>query len=275
MYTYRTKRDCRKAPLGPDMSDGMERSTGRHLPAALRRASLAALFAVLAFAAAPARAGDLAAFLAAVGEVDTHGRTAAFYLRTDNPAVAGFELDEMTDKWRAVVARFGSAPPDAFADDPAWRQALGRIGEALATARGAASEGDAEAGQAALAAVRGELATLRQRNNVWTFSDCIDEIAAQMSGLWRYRHAPPDLASTEVANRVKAQIGVLSYLFTRCRERAPRTLVGNAEFEHLIDGSLESLSRMWATVDGRDAQAFVSYLRGLRSFERLLFLRFG
>jgi hypothetical protein len=237
-------------------------------------------FAVLWLAVAlgcpvAAAASELKSFNAAVADAYGHYRGAVFYLRTGNAGVAAVELAQMASKWRVLVERFAATPPDAFADDATWRATLDGIAVALATASAAAERGEAEGARHALAPVRAELAALRRRNNIAVFSDCVDELGGAMEALWRYRHEPPDFDSGEAVDRLKARLGVVEYLFQRCRDRAPTVHRESEDFNRLIDGSLESLKRLWAALARQDGQAVINSLRELRSFDAMLFLRYG
>jgi hypothetical protein len=239
------------------------------------RRHLAAIWLTVALGWSAAAASDLAAFNAAVADAYGHYRGAVFYLRTGNAGVAAVELAQMAAKWRALLDRFATAPPDAFAADAAWRATLDGIAQALAEATAAAEHGDAEAATRALAPIRPALGALRRRNDVAVFSDCVDELGAAMAPLWPYRHEPPDFASDAVLDRLKARIGVVEYLFRRCRDRAPAAYRDDDDFNRLIDGSLESLERLWAALARQDRQALINALRELRSFDGMLFLRYG
>lgn len=66
-----------------------------------------------------------------------------------------------------------------------------------------------------------------------------------------------------------------AYLFRRCRSEAPQEIAQQPEFQRIVGGTVDSLDRMWDAIDGRSQDAVVSTLREIRSFENMLWLRFG
>ena len=233
------------------------------------------LIASLLAAASAARGGELADFNGAVAAAYAHYRGAISYLRTGNVALAAFELDDMATKWRDVTVRHAQTAPDAFADDPAWATTLAGIGARVDQALAAIDAGQAETALEAIAPIRDELAELRRRNGVTVFSDRINDVSAAMAALWAHRRGEPDLASADVARDIAAKTAVLGYMFDRCRDQAPAAVREDAAFIRLLDGSEEGIKRIWRALDERDQHLLINTLRELRSFEQILFLRFG
>jgi uncharacterized protein YukE len=225
--------------------------------------------------AAGAGASQLSEFHGAIAQAYGFYRSAVFYLRTGNTMVAGFELEQMRERWRGVRERYAGAPPDAYADDPRFARALADIAGHIESAAAAAADGDAGKASAALAPVHDTLAQLRRRAGVRVFSDCVDELNAAMDALYAYRHQRPDLADVSQANDVKAKAAVLRYLVRRCDGAADRAVREDDEFRRLIDGMLVASDAMFEAVDRKDTTAVVNLIRELRSFDRILFLRFG
>ena len=224
---------------------------------------------------APAGAGELARFNAAVATAYTHYRGAVFYLRTGNPAVANIELQQAAALWRSDVLPFRDSPPDAFADDAAWPGILNDIGARLEMAKAATLQDLTDQASEALAPIRGTLAALRARNQVRVFSDDVDEANAAMDALWVFRESPPDFGKPDQVNDLRAKTAVTAYLYRRCADRAPADIAETPEFKRITGGTLESLGRMWAVIDAGDGEAVISILREVRSFDRMLWLQFG
>jgi hypothetical protein len=242
------------------------------------RAGLAAAWLVLSVLlcfSLPAQAGQLAAFNAAVAEAYAPYRGAVSYLRTGNLDLAALELEVASARWSAVVERFAEAPPDAFADDPAWRATLEDLGERFNKSIQAIDAGDPETARGLLAPVRGTLGALRRRNNVTVFSDRIDEITAAMDRLWRFRKDPPDFAEAASLRELQSATAVLGYLLARCGREAPAQLHEREDFTRLVEGAQTAVERLWLAVEGKDEALLINTLREMRSFDRMLFLRFG
>ena len=128
-------------------------------------------------------AGELGAFNEQVVSAYAPYRSAMFYLRTGNPDVAYLELDAALSAWRSLIERFGKSPPDAFADDQGFGDTLVSVQKALETGRALLDKDDQTSAAATLTSVRIELAALRRRNGVHVYSDCIDEMNANIAGI--------------------------------------------------------------------------------------------
>ncbi len=235
----------------------------------------AAALMLFVVAAAPAASSELARFNAAVAEAMTHYRGALFYLRTENPAVAEFELQDAVALWSEKVMPFRDSAPDAFVDDPAWTETLDQVSQGLSQGQDLARESDIAAAEAALQPLQIAMSDLRARNGVRVFADCIDEANAAMEALWVFRHNPPDFADGEVVNDLRAKAAVTAYLYARCQETAPPEIAGAPEFQRIMEGSLLSLTRMWPAIDDGNTEVVINILRELRSFDRMLWLQFG
>jgi hypothetical protein len=233
------------------------------------------LASLLTFAAAP-RASELSDFHSSVAQAYGFYRSAMFHLRTGNTMVAGFELSQMREQWEGLRTRYVAKPPDAYADLADFGSLLSSVGERAATAEEAIANGDAEAASEALAPVRGMLAQMRESAGVRVFSDHVDAVTAAMDALYEYRRKRPlDMQDAAQVNDVKAKAAVLHYLVQRCDAAARPEVRGDGEFRRLIDGMLASSADVPSSLDEKNETAVVNLLRELRSFERILYLRFG
>lgn len=233
------------------------------------------LLVITASAAPASAASQQSRFLDAVAAAYAHYRGAYSYLRTGNGALAALEIEQAQAKWREVVASFGATPPDAFAADPALRSSLDKISNALDQALTETDGGDFQAARHSLAPVRGDLAALRRRNSVTTFSDRVDEISAAMESLWLYHHNPPDFGAPATPRKLGSRTAVFTYMLMRAQETAPPALAESAEFQRLIGGALEGAERLWLALERKDQALLINTLRELRSFEQIIFLKFG
>lgn len=247
----------------------------------IRRIAMTALFPLLLAVnlVGPVRAqtqdDSLEAFFEAKQSAYRYYRSAWFYLRTGNVDLAAMELSFFVLGWDEIRARFSDAPPGPFADDPLWRAGLAEVG-AMATGGLAALEAaDAEAAKAALQAIPRVLADMRARNGVVTFSDAVEALSRAMEGLWRYRHAPPDLDVEAVRTELEEGTARLRAAFDRVRDEAPDEVAFDDRFLRLVADSDAAVERLDNAVQARDQTALVNALRELRSFERLLWLNFG
>ncbi len=242
-----------------------------------RCACIAAVLVLAGFAASlgPVRAGELKAFNDSVAKAYRHFRGATFYLRTKNLAVAAFELDDMRAAWRALEAKYKDAPPDAFADDPAWRGTLADIGARIENALGAVDDGDIKRTASIIGPIRGLLAGLRARNSVYVFSDCVNEANAAGEAILVFRARPHAFGDDAWVNRLRGQMAVVSHIYKKCGRIAPAALRGEAGFKRLIDGALYEMSRIPAAIAAKDSRLLAISLGEFRSFDRMLFLNYG
>jgi len=235
-------------------------------------APLLIVFLVLAQAAA---ASDLAQFSQAVAAAYHPYKSGVFYLRTDNPSVAGFEIAEAAEVWRRDVMPFAAAPPDAFSDDPDFAADLAEIAERLTNAAAQIGEEREEDAAAQLNPVREILGRLRARNGQIAFSDYVDAANEAMDRLWEFRDDPPDWSDVEAVDLLKAQTAVTAYLYRRCRDAAAPELAQDPEFLRITEGAIASFEGLWREIRAQDTAAVINYLRELRSFDRILWLQFG
>ena len=222
-----------------------------------------------------AAASDLSRFNAAVAEADRALRGALFYLRTGNPAVANFELQDARRIWDEQVLSFRDAPPDAFADEADWPALLDALASDLAGADSATAASEVESAQAKLTSVRKTLSALRARNQVRVFSDCVAEANGAMDALWAYRHEPPDFADAAAVDGLKAQTAVTAHLYRRCVAEAPPAIAEDPGFTRITGGAITSLDRLFPVIREGSREGVINLLRELRSFDRMLWLEFG
>jgi len=240
----------------------------------LRNLAVAVLFWA-AGSVLPAAAGSAEDFHAAVAAAYAPYREAVHYLETGNTGLAGLAIERAQDEWRKVEATFAPAPPDAFAKDPKWRESLALVGTALTDGLKASESGNSEAALAALATVRRSLADLRLRSGQRVYSDCIDAMNAAMDVLYAYRRKPAVRSRpAELAAFLKA-VGDAETWYRRCRDEASPALREQNEFRRLFDGALASLGRLKQSAASAPDDIIVSLIRELRSFDRLIWLRFG
>ncbi len=238
---------------------------------------LSLLFGALLFLqpGAAAQAGDLAQFNAQVENVNQPYKSALFYLRTGNAGVAALELATAVASWKELRTRFETAPPDAFGRDAGWDGSISSISKAFSEGQKLANAGDAKAARKMLQPIRETLRALRKRNGLRAYADCIFDLNAQMNKLYRYRHNPPELSSLAVRNEVKANAAVYSYILKMCRTEASADLQADPNFISLMDGAKKSAANLVKPVDAENQRGLINVLRELKSFDVIVFLRWG
>ncbi len=225
--------------------------------------------------AAPAAAGELAAFLETAGRAMRAAVAASHYLRTENPGPAVLALVRAERAWEALRERFGTRLPDAFDGNPAFPAVLDEVARRLAEARARLGEGATAEARAAVEEAIQRYRTARRASHIVLYPDCIEEMNAAMARLWRWRRREDlDLADRAMANAIKAEAAITRYLYERCYRTAPRALRGE-EFERLFQGAIRSLGLIPEAVDGGQKLRFINILRELISFDRILRFRYG
>ena len=241
-----------------------------------RRVGLAIVIVLLAlYSAGPARAAAVHEFHAAVAGAFAHYRLVMYSLRTGNQAVALFELDQMAAKWETIERRFAAAPPDIYANDTAWRDTLAAVGDAVEAGLAAAEAGDVETASLRLEPVRGTMSRLRRRNGVFLFTDCVERANLAFQRLFTYRREPPDFADFEAVNGLRRALAITVHWYETCRDTAPSAIKDDEQFQRIMDSAIDSLGLIWDAIDQRDERRLIRILRGLRSSDGLLYLRFG
>ncbi len=221
------------------------------------------------------RAADANDFHEAVANAYGHYRESEFYLRTGNSGVAGFELEALEVKWRAIVSRFAAHPPAPYAADPHWAADITQITQHIIDGRAHADRGDTKAARTALRPVRSILGALRRRNGIFLFSDCVDEANKAMAALFKFRHAPPNFAQPDGVTAARRAATKTRNWYAKCRDMASPAMAKEDEFKRLMESSLYSLDRIGVALDTKNERMFINILRELRSSDRILFLRFG
>ncbi len=240
-----------------------------------RLLSAALLTVVIGFAPTRSVAAPVHDFHAAVADAYTHYREAGFYLRTGNPMVASFGLQDMSDKWQAIIKSFAKSPPGIYANDKSWESTLTKIGKHVQDGLKATEAGDLEAAQKYIVPVRGILSNLRARNGVFLFSDRVDRANAAMEDIWKFRHNPPDFSKPDEVNELRQKTTLMTYWYERCRDTASDQVKNDPQFRRLVDRTLYSLGRMWVAIEEKNQLSVINILREMRSSDRLLYLQFG
>lgn len=216
-----------------------------------------------------------AGFQAGHNNAYPHYREAVFYTRTGNTPVAALALDEFVVKWSALVEAHGDSPPGEYAGDEAWKSTLQDILTRAETGLEALDADDPEAAADSIGPIRAILGDLRRRNNVVTWSNRVDALSTAMDLLARYRKEVRNLEDDAAVALVRDQAALVQTLFEKCQAEAAPDLAADPEFIRLIDGAAESMGRLLEALETKDPLLLRIGIGELRSYERIMFLRFG
>ncbi len=238
-------------------------------------AGLSLLFWVALSLAPEAASANARDFHEAQADAYAHYREAAFYTRTGNITVAALALDEFIVKWSALVDRFAGSPPREYAGDEQWNAVLNEILERSRSGLEALDAGDAEAAAESINPVRDMLGELRRRNGVVTYSDHVDALTAAMDVMAGYRGEIRELDDPADVEKIGKQADVVEALFEKLEREAPPQVADDPEFKRMISGATESMERLRQGLKTGNARLFRIGAGELRSYERIMFLRYG
>ena len=230
----------------------------------------ACILLILVFTSITAHADERAQYRAAFETASPHLRTAISYLRTGNADLASIEIEEFNNAWANAPADI-----DGFSSTESYPKLIENVMQNGAKALAAADEGDLETAEKILARTRIDIHRLHDRGGWTFFADCI--LRANWAGeyLWIARKQRPDLESSPIRKKVNVAAAEYTAALKACDAQAPDAIKSSPEFRRLIDGALESLTKIPDTVADRSNEALHRYLIELRSIDRLLFFRFG
>lgn len=232
-------------------------------------------FAVFTFLATPPASAHTSSFEQGVADTYASFRTAASYLRTGNAGLASLDLAQASDDWDALVAAAKDAPPAAYAKDPKFKKTLEDVSQLLSETLTLAEAGESKQAYKTVLPVRGLIYDLRKRNGQRVYADCITELNAVMDEMYLYRHDPPDLTKAEVRSHASKVQSEYLLMLHECMGMAPASYTGNPEFARLMQSTKQSTESMAEAISAKNTASYVSILRELRSFDRIIFFRFG
>ena len=226
-------------------------------------------------AIAPALAGDLADFNAAMERASTHNRVAIGYLRTGNSDLATLEIERLREAWGQITQRYASKRPDAFDGNPLYTSLWTVVSAHLVGADMMLKIGRADAAASALHALRGDLSALRKASGIVVLADCVRDANTTMEAFLVYDDAALDWTKPETRFAIAATASIYGHLLARCDGIASDAIRKEPEFRRLIDGALAGLAFIPKAIATRDTNLLHRVLGELRSFDNLLAFRFG
>lgn len=236
---------------------------------------ISGLFAALTFFALLSPSAHADAFEDGVADTYAAFRTAASYLRTGNAGLASLDLAQASDKWDALSASTKNDPPTAYATDPEFKKTLEKVSQLLSETLALAEAGDSKQAYQTVLPVRGLIYDLRKRNGQRVYADCITDLNSVMDEMYIYRHEPPDFTKPEVRSHSLRIQTEYTRVLDECIGMASASYSDNPEFIRLTQNTRESTKAMAAAINAKNTASYISVLRELRSFDRIIFFRFG
>jgi hypothetical protein len=229
---------------------------------------LCALF----LSAAPAFAGPIADFEAALGAAYAEYRTALFRTNQKDKAATDAAITSFETKWRELAVRWGATPPPHLSEDAGWKTTLDRVRTVTETAKTEAAAGDLAKAHETLEAIRDEIGTLRARNGLVSFSDYMNAYHEKMEEVLLRE----DKSLTQPAlGALREQAAVLAYLVKTVERNASAKLKADSDFMQALGALDKSVSALLEAARSGDATATQKAIEALKPAYSRMFLRFG
>lgn len=234
----------------------------------MRRIWIMALAASALASAGAALAGPFAEFEAELRAVYAPYRSALFATNLKNPSNSEKTTEALAKGWAQLVEKWRGAPPPQYVDDAQFPETLDRIGAAISAARAQIAANDLGEAHETLEKIRGELAALRQRNNVRSFSDAVNDYHEAMEGTLAQAKTEPDPAL------LRERAALLVHLAKKLA--APPPDVRNpADFAEQAEAVAQSAQALHTAAKNGDAAAIQAALAGLKRPYAAFFVNFG
>jgi hypothetical protein len=177
-------------------------------------------------------------------------------------------------QWQAITEKYGEDPPEVYAADPQWKPTLVNIGDITSMSiREILAEKLSEAHDT-LEAIRDQLGALRQRNQVSTFSDHVNNYHAVMESLLHLELKAYDIDDKALLI-IREQLAVLDYLAIKMQENAPPQYMKKDPFKKAMNGVFGSLKNLRQAVDENNPDKVVRAVKELKPAYAKVFVKFG
>ncbi len=201
-------------------------------------------------------------------------RTALFQTNKKNHAKSLESTFSFQQQWLAITEKYSEAPPEVYAADPQWKPTLVNIGDITALSiREILAEKLSDAHET-LEAIRDELGALRQRNQVITFSDHVDNYHEAMESLLFLELKPYDIDDKGLL-LIREELAVLDYLADEMKENAPVEYLKKEKFNKAMQGVFGSLKALRHAIDEENPDKVVKAIKGLKPAYAKIFVKFG
>ncbi|NNF78024.1 MAG: hypothetical protein HKN05_08350 [Rhizobiales bacterium] len=232
-------------------------------------------FMLVLFSSTVSNADEISSFHDAIEKVNQPYKSALFYLRTDNAGVAGLELSLAEAAWKGVVQQYGKKPPKPLADDASWPQTVQEVSKAIDSGVKLAAKGESKPARTALLPVREHLYQMRKRNGLRVMADCVYDLNAAMDVLFYWRRNLADFTDPSVQRKAKAASHHYINQLKLCRSEAPEKLEADPDFKSVMDGAAKSAASLLKPIEEKRPDSFINVLRELKSFDVIIFVRWG
>jgi len=201
-------------------------------------------------------------------------RVALFQTNKKNQQKSLESTFSFQQQWLAITEKYSAAPPEVYATDPLWRPTLVNIGDITALSiREILAEKLSDAHET-LEAIRDELGALRQRNQVITFSDYVNNYHEAMESLLFLGLKPYDINDKGLL-LIREELAVLDYLADKMKENAPAEYLKKEKFNKAMQGVFSSLKNLRQAINAKNPDKVVKAINGLKPAYAKIFVKFG
>ena len=227
----------------------------------------------LAIATGAAPAGEVAEFETEFRATYAEYRQALFRTNAGGQEASASAAAGFAEAWAGLVDDWRDRPPPHYDDDTGWRATLDSVSARIESARGRIEAGDLPAAHEKLEGVREDIAALRDRNGIETFSDRMNAYHAQMEHVLDLDLAAID---ADTGQALLEGAAVLSYLAEDVMRRPPpEAEAGSDEFDALGDAFEASVAAFLEACRAGEPEAIRAAADGLKGPYSKLFLEFG
>ena len=229
---------------------------------------MAAIITCLGFSIKPLLAENnktsIESYLGWFKPANAHLRTAISYLRTGNTDFAALALEDL------IAAK----APDVT--DKVLQNALKSTVKKAQTALDQIDNNEPDNARAMLLTMRADIFARHQKSNIKVFDDCIWTLVQKGPTLWYYRKKKADLNNDgERQSVAKAAADYLAQL-NLCDSQATPQIKADESYKRIVNGARQSLHRIpTEALANKDGGQLYRFIIELRSFDRLLYFRFG
>ena len=236
----------------------------------MRLKLMIALAALIALVAAPVSAGPFRAAEDDMRDAYAIYRAALFRTNQNDAAASRETIAAFRAKWEALSAAWVRQAPPQYSDDPALGTTLTEV---AATAEEAAKLEDAAripASHEMLDRIRDQIAALRMRNGVYSFSDPVNLYHEQLEKIVTGTYDGLNAAGLAA---LREDIAVLEHLATELAKPGPWNRP--AAVDAALPPIRASIAAIRAAMAGSDRDALRNAIKALKPPFARMFLQFG
>ena len=197
---------------------------------------------------------------------NTHLRTAITYLRTQNGDFAALELEDLIASKPSQDMQESQVKIVALMSSGA-KQALDQI-----------DGNDLRAARKTLLGLRRKVFQAHQKAGIVVFADCIWQLRSTGMQMWYYRKRDngPDLSDPKQSQAVAGAVSAYLAQLKACNGLADKKTTSSPDYIRLFEGARQTLEKVLGeSIPEKKARQLYRRLNEIRSFDRLMFLRFG